>query len=61
MHNISINYGLVYVSYYIYRQRPEGKGNTFDLATLMKWGKDGVIRYKTITKGDSNYVNFVWC
>ena len=61
MHNISINYGLVYVGYCIYGQRPEGKGNVVDLATLMKWGKDGVILYKTITKGDSNYVNFVWC
>ena len=38
-----------------------GKGNTVDLVTFMKWGKDGVIGYKTITKGDRNFVNFVWC
>ena len=32
-----------------------------DLATFMKWGKDGVIGYKTITVDQRVYVNFVWC
>ena len=37
------------------------KGNKVDLATFMKWGKDGIIGYKTINEGQRVCVNFVWC
>ncbi len=37
------------------------KGNKVDLETFKKWGKDGVIGFKTIEENSRRYVNFVWC
>lgn len=38
-----------------------GKGSKIDLSTFEKWGKDGVIGYKTINIDNRVFVNFVWC
>ena len=38
-----------------------GKGSKVDLLTFKKWGKDGVIGYKTVSIDNREFVNFVWC
>ena len=38
-----------------------GKGSKVGLLAFKKWGKDGVIGYKTVNIDHREFVNFVWC